>query len=127
MTERDRFIDNGDGTITDTQTGLVWEKGEGPRLTWQEAVDRCKALDLAGHCDWRLPTIQELFAVVDFGRYAPACDPVFGMRSYSYWSATTDAGGSSYAWGLYFGDGGAFSYSKSGNYYVRAVRGGLDR
>ncbi|XCN72502.1 MAG: DUF1566 domain-containing protein [Candidatus Electrothrix aestuarii] len=67
-----QYIDHGDGTITDTETGLMWkrcaeglsgvncEEGEMERYTWDEAVKRFKKIDYAGYADWRLPTIDEL-------------------------------------------------------------------
>jgi len=77
-----RYIDNGKGgllneIITDTKTGLMWQKETAPRTyTWQEAVEYCKNLTLAGYDDWRLPTIEELFSIVDYERFRPAIDPV---------------------------------------------------
>ncbi|MBI4527021.1 MAG: DUF1566 domain-containing protein [Deltaproteobacteria bacterium] len=51
-----RFIDSGDGTITDTQRKLMWQKkDDGKKRTWKEAQDYVRSLRLAGHMDWRLP------------------------------------------------------------------------
>jgi hypothetical protein len=55
-----RFIDNRDGTVTDTKTKLMWQKGDsGAMVTFQEAQAYCKGLKLAGHTDWRLPKKDE--------------------------------------------------------------------
>ena len=122
-----RFVDNNDGTVTDNKTGLMWQKtNDGVRRTWQDAIDYCKGLDLAGYRDWRCPTMHELTSIVDYELYNPAMDPVFHARSNFYWSATTLAGGSFLAWDLLFGGGVADNDGKTdGGFYVRAVRGGL--
>ena len=59
----ERFIDNGDGTVTDTQTGLMWAKDSSPgNISWQDAEMYCKTPAIAGYkySDWRMPTIEEL-------------------------------------------------------------------
>ena len=59
--------DNGDGTITDPDTGLTWQKAhQSRRLGFAPAQADCAALTLAGQADWRLPTIKELFSIADF-------------------------------------------------------------
>ncbi len=61
------YIDNGDGTITDKVTGLIWQKAPMEnKLTWSEAKDQASDLDFAGHTDWRLPSIKELYSLIDF-------------------------------------------------------------
>lgn len=121
----DRFLDNGDGTVTDTQTGLMWEKGPGPEMPWQEAIGRCRDLNLVGHDDWRLPTDVGLCTIVDHGRHNPACDPIFGAVSDSYWSSTTYRSSPSLAGLVAFDDGLVGATYKNNGYRVRAVRGGL--
>ncbi len=84
------YTDNGDGTITDNVTGLVWEKlsDDGSvhdfnkKYSWYDAFNvKVAALDatpcFAGHCDWRLPNRRELESLVDVSQNAPAVDPVF--------------------------------------------------
>ena len=122
-----RFQDNGDGTITDTQSGLMWSQA----TLCDEAVDHhrageiCSALDLAGHTDWRPPTVEELFALADRTRQSPAIDTdAFpDTRSDWYWSATECAWASSSAWIVYFGGGSAYGYHRDDDgAFVRAVR-----
>ena len=70
------FTDNGDGTVTDNVTGLMWQQSpdtDGNRridaadkLTYDEAVARASTLNLVGYTDWRLPTIKELYSLIDF-------------------------------------------------------------
>jgi hypothetical protein len=55
-----RFVDNGDGTVTDTRRKIMWQKGDnGKEVTFEEAQDYCQTLRLAGHADWRLPNPDE--------------------------------------------------------------------
>ncbi|OGU01529.1 MAG: hypothetical protein A2W29_06910, partial [Gemmatimonadetes bacterium RBG_16_66_8] len=71
-----RYVNNGDGTITDLNTGIMWQRspdrnGDGAidasdKLTFQEAVAQAETFSLAGYTDWRLPTIKELYSLMDF-------------------------------------------------------------
>ncbi|HDS09513.1 MAG TPA: DUF1566 domain-containing protein [Firmicutes bacterium] len=63
--DKSRFKDNGDGTITDTVTRLMWQQGENPRMNWFDAMKNCSSLDLGGFKDWRLPNIKELNSILD--------------------------------------------------------------
>jgi len=58
------YTDNGDGTITDNVTGLMWVKARGSKITWAEAVAGASADRTAGHSDWRMPTIKELYSLI---------------------------------------------------------------
>ncbi len=61
------FTDNGDGTITDNNTGLIWQKTpDDGTFSWDEAGEYCEDLELAGYDDWRLPTAKELFSLTNF-------------------------------------------------------------
>jgi len=66
-----RFEDNGDGTVTDLNTGLVWQQSVGEKMTWDDAMAGAADLSLGGHTDWRLPTVKELYSLVDFGGEDP--------------------------------------------------------
>ena len=106
-----RFVDEGDGTVLDTCTGLLWQKTPGKQgATWCDALAYCEGLSLAGHDDWRLPNVRELHSLVDYGRDAPPLDPVFntlpGAHS-GYWASTTLANDDRLAWHVAFGRGGA--------------------
>ena len=91
------FIDNGDGTVSDTTTGLMWQKATAPgTYTWQQALAYCENLVLpaGGYSDWRLPDRNELQSLVDYSRYNPAINTTYfpnTVASY-YWSSTTLAG-----------------------------------
>jgi hypothetical protein len=60
------YVDNGDGTVTDLNTGLMWQQIPGDKLTWADAVAGADSCSLAGYDDWRLPTIKELYSLIDF-------------------------------------------------------------
>ncbi len=64
------YRDNGDGTVSDLNTGLMWSKGlDGRKLTPDEAKETARKLTLGGHSDWRVPTIKELYSLIDFRGY----------------------------------------------------------
>ena len=61
------LIDNGDGTITDTSTGLIWMKNANPAAgekMWNDAIEYCTRLEFAGKKDWRLPTKEEFESLI---------------------------------------------------------------
>lgn len=160
-----RFIDNGDGTVTDLDTELQWEQkvagsaclhcvddtyswsaggvtADGTAFTsfLARLTAACGAEDgvdgirggFAGHCDWRLPTLDELLTIRDFtqgncGGGSGACiDPSFGPTAPSfYWSSTGHENDPGFAMPLFFGNSFPIVYDHSGNtlHYVRAVRG----
>ena len=120
-----RFTDNGDGTVTDTTTGLMWPVATTAKnVTHKGAVKACTALDIAGHSDWRMPTVEELFALADRTRTSPAIDIAFfpDTKNDWYWSSTPCAWSSGSAWLVHFGSGYANSNGRSYEACVRAVR-----
>jgi len=121
-----RFVDNVDGTVTDTCTGLMWQKATAPgTYLWTEALLYCEDLVLAGHDDWRLPNVHELHSIVVYERADPAIDPAFDSIPSAYWSSTTRPNSWSYAWFVSFWSGRVGDDSKRTAYHIRAVRGGL--
>ncbi|MCG8508640.1 MAG: DUF1566 domain-containing protein [Rhodospirillales bacterium] len=60
------YTDNGDGTITDNVTGLMWEKNFRRNVVWREAPDVAAGANTGGHADWRVPTIKELYSLMNF-------------------------------------------------------------
>lgn len=66
------YRDNSDGTVTDLNTGLMWQQDPGEKMTYDEAVTKANAFDLAGYTDWRLPTIKELYSLIKFTGIDPS-------------------------------------------------------
>lgn len=60
------YTDNNDGTITDNVTGLVWQKDMGQKLSFEEALIKVNEVKLGGYSDWRIPTIKELYSLIQF-------------------------------------------------------------
>jgi hypothetical protein len=127
------YVDNGDGTVTDLVTGLMWQQDHGVTYTFDEAVANAPSFELAGYDDWRLPTIKELYSLIDFSGIDPSGwsgnDPseltpfidtdFFGFEygdpearriiDAQYWSSTeydgTTIAGAETAFGVNFADG----------------------
>lgn len=135
------FIDNGDDTVTDECTGLMWQKhaldtsgngssGREDFIDWPAALKFCEASSIAGYCNWRLPNVRELLSIVDYGRSSSAFDPAFDVlyndpEKDFYWSATSYARDPSKAWNVRLVDGhatGSDSDQKSVRFGVLAVR-----
>ena len=124
MRMENRFIDNGNGTITDNCTGLMWQQeADAVMYTWQEALEHCDESTRAGFNDWRLPNIYELMSINDHGN-VPPIDPLFATVQRAYWSSTTRTTNPNRALALPFGVTEGFLYDKYKYepYYVRAVR-----
>ena len=121
-----RFLDNGNGTVTDRNTGLTWQKEFETAMTWEEALAYCDNLDLVGREDWRLPTLKELDSIIDLAVYSPAIDTRFfpGTLSEDYWSGTTYDGDRTKAWVMNFNYGDDGTLLKTEEAYVRAVLDG---
>ena len=80
------FHQNGDGTATDTVTGLMWQQTDGGEMTIENAVVFCENLTLGGHDDWRLPTARESFSILNHGAANPALDgAIFTNTNAEYW------------------------------------------
>lgn len=91
------FQNNGDGTVSDNATGLTWQQADdGVTRNWQEALENCETLALAGYTDWRLPNVKELQSIVDYTRNDPALDTRVFTQTDSdgwFWSSTTHGDG----------------------------------
>jgi hypothetical protein len=121
----DNYIDNGDGTVTDTSTELMWQQtASSDTMTWEKALAYCEGLNFGGHTDWRLPSFKELRSLADHSRYEPAINRTYfpNIISSFYWSSTTDANYTYSASGVHFEYGYGHIYKKNSSYYVRAVR-----
>jgi hypothetical protein len=144
-----RFTDNADGTVTDYDTGLMWEKKDGTTVllhwTWNAAmtdfISACNGksadgVNLGTGCpvyhDWRVPTVAELQGILNLsvpgcGAGTPCIDPIFGPTlAYQHWSSTTLSFSNYQAWYVEFYDGFLNDDVKSSEFgTVRAVRSAL--
>jgi len=115
--------------VTDTQTHLQWQDDAAVKSNssdWASAITYCEALNFGGKDDWRLPNFNELYYIADRSIYDPALSSVFtNVVSSNYWSSTTVASSSSYAWNVNFNNGNDDWYDKSSSLFVRCVRGGV--
>jgi len=119
------YTDNGDGTVTDNATTLMWQKeDDNNTYNWAAAKNYCANLELpVGTTDWRLPSIEELLSITDLGGENPAINPMFtNTNSSNYWSSTTNASDTSGAWSVLFNDGNDYWVDKTFTYFVRCVR-----
>jgi hypothetical protein len=147
------YRDNGDGTITDLNTGLMWVKVRGRKMSWDDAMAGTKTCRAGGHDDWRAPTIKELYSLIQFTGQCMATtgarpfldtnyfDFIYGdtrrgerMIDCQDWSATeyvgTTMNGQPTVFGVNFADGRIKGYPKfdprlRGPHplYMRYVRG----
>lgn len=125
------YTDNGDGTVTDNNTGLMWQQADdGNTYDWENALAYAENSEFAGHSDWRLPNVKEMQSIVDYdysptatdaAYVGPAIDPIFTCTPLPssvqeagydddygyYWSSTSalfQSGGTYYyAWYVAFG------------------------
>jgi hypothetical protein len=128
--ELSRFVNNMDGTIIDTFTGLMWQKDDFQNpMTWEESITQFNNLLLAEHTDWRLPTREELRSIVDYSRITPSIfanefpNTVLG----NYWTSTAHPFQENHIWCIHFYNGNDNYQSKNNQYFSRAVRGGQDQ
>ena len=136
------FTNNGDGTITDLNTGLMWVQARGSKITWDTAVAGATSDRTGGYTDWRMPTITECFSLIQFNGkngtsgtnlagyvpfidtnyfdfvYGPGTSLSVGERIVDCqdWSATeyvsTTMGGQATVFGVNFADGRIKGYNK---------------
>ena len=128
-----RFTDHGDGTATDNLTGLMWCKTQLGMNSWAGALNACNGLMVAGHTDWRLPNINELETLVDYGQKYP--NPTLpqghpftsfpGGTTVRIWSSSTPSG-TDYGYIVDFYNGHIDATSKGYGCYVMACRGGME-
>ena len=129
------FTDNGDGTITDNSTGLMWEKlgwdlgihSQSVWYKWEEGFAKIITLNqskFGGHSDWRMPNRFEMESLYDLGEFSRSTtyamvDPIFNTSCEqgctpahcsctggTYWTSSTDEQNKASAWGVNFGSGG---------------------
>jgi hypothetical protein len=136
------YTDNGNGTVTDSATGLIWQKCSNGQnatscsgststltLSWSSAITYCEGLTLGSRSDWRLPNINELGSIIDYTKSSVITidSTAFpNTQSYFYWSSSTYAQNTNYAWLVDFNYGNLSVNSKTDRNiygYVRCVTG----
>lgn len=121
------FKDNGNGTITDQATGLMWQKSGSDRVKYEEAKDYIRELNrkgFAGYSDWRLPTVDELKTLLKPKEMNGDLyiDPIFDNKQGWCWTSDTCTSGGAWRVGFFMGDVKRGDIDDSS--YVRAVRSG---
>ncbi|MEY4185605.1 MAG: hypothetical protein RIT02_639 [Planctomycetota bacterium] len=85
-----QYKDNGDGTVTDTVSGLTWQQTDAGEMTLEQARQYAEQLQLGGHDDWRLPLPMELFCIMDHRLHGPAMNTRwFPASAARYWWTET--------------------------------------
>ncbi len=150
------YTDNGDGTVTDNVTGLMWQQDMGEKISFANAFVKADSLTLGDYTDWRVPTIKELYSLILFSGQVQGETAITMFIDTDYfnqpigdtsadereidaqtWSSTeyvgTTMNGNATVFGVNFVDGRIKGYSKvkaaTGNantMYFRMVRGNED-
>lgn len=124
-----KFVDNGNGTVTDQATSLIWQQGDSQtQMDFPSALAYCERLDFAERSDWRLPNVKELQSIVDYSRSpatanSAAIDPVFSTTPIkseanstdyaNYWSSTTHENLKNGGHGAYVAFGSSLGYMRN--------------
>jgi len=117
----ERFKDNGDGTVTDLATSLMWTRT--PKqiaMSWDGAADYCRELTMGGHSGWRLPTVNEMKRLTDKTRQNPALPPGHPFSNIithvGYWTKTRHRFGQNYVYqmSLWYGKEGHLKKTENG-------------
>jgi len=125
------YTDNGNGSVSDQVTGLVWQQTDGGEMTYANALTYCQNLILASYTDWRLPSSQELMSIVNHDANRPALNATYFLATDAeyWWTAQETVGDSSRAWVVNAGGGiGAhpknetISAGGSKSFHARCVR-----
>ncbi len=126
------YIDNGNQTITDTITNLMWQKSDGGEMTYENAIIYCDTLTIGGFTDWRLPNCHELFSILSLDVTNPALNSSYFTTTNAeyWWSSQLQANDPTKVWVTNAG-GGVGNHLKTetisagGNkhFNVKAVRG----
>jgi hypothetical protein len=110
-----RFVNNNNGTVTDTQTGLVWaDKDNGSDINWYRAKSHCEEYSGGAKSGWRMPTINELEQLYKSGVYGS----VISRTGYGVWSSETRGSDAAYFDFFY---GFRYWYPQDRDHYYRAL------
>jgi len=96
---KNKFVNNGDGTITDSATGLMWMQNDnGSVISWEDALSYAEGYNYAGYSDWRLPDIKELQSILDYTRSPETTNSAAIDTSFYCTQITNEAGNADYAY-----------------------------
>jgi hypothetical protein len=130
------YTDNGNGTVTDNRTGLMWNKcpnglsgstcatGTATTTSFYNAITECENSTTAGYTDWRLPNIKELYTLVDLTSAPSLASTTFPANTTSaYWTSSYNTSGNPFIGiTLDFSYGRVTDQTKSNTYRSRCVR-----
>jgi len=125
------FKDHGNGTITDNNTKLMWQKTDGGEMTFEKATTYADTMTLGGYTDWRLPTGQELFSIHSFESNNPALNTTYFPKTLAeyWWSNEKQADNATNIWATNAGGGignhpktETLSAGGTKRFHIRAVR-----
>ena len=141
------FTDNRDGTVTDSNTGLMWKKcsegqsgtncseGNAKTSKWNVASKQAQTLNnmggFAGYKDWRIPSVEELTSIVE--KNSNCIEPAIKLSIFPntpsdiFLSSTPFTESRDVAWVVHFAVGGKTAYNKDYLFNVRLVRGGIGK
>ena len=125
------YIDNKNGTITDTITGLMWQQTDGGEMTIENARIYCDTLILSTFTNWRLPNAHEAFSILNLQNNNPALDILYFTKTAAeyWWTSDKQSNDITKIWVTNAG-GGIGNHQKTEtisaggtkSYHVRAVR-----
>jgi len=135
-----RFTDNGDGTVTDSLTGLMWLKDAGClKKSWSNTLNIIAEFNsnsfshsclgyTANYTDWRIPNVKELESMINYDVSDPAgwlnSAGFTNVKYSSYWSSTTSQKSAAQAWMINMQKSVKLLKNKKSTYYAWPVRGG---
>lgn len=134
-----RFTVNGDGTVSDLQTGLMWQQcsfgqtfndelnqceGATQQLNWGEALRGASNSELAAYTDWQVPNIKELASILEHQCVQPSINETvfFDTQLNNYWSSTSGVSRADLAWVYQFDKGLNSLHAKTSDIFLRLVR-----
>ncbi|AXV64396.1 DUF1566 domain-containing protein [Pseudoalteromonas lipolytica] len=134
-----RFVINENGTVSDVETGLMWQRcsfgqtynsatatceGTSQQLTWGEALRGAKNTRLAGFSDWHVPNVKELASILEHRCVQPSInESVFlATKLQNYWSSTSGKERTDLAWVYQFDKGINSLHAKESDVFLRLVR-----
>ena len=125
------YLNNGNGTITDTITGLMWQRVDGGEMTFDKATTYANDLVLGGFSDWRMPTVLELHSILHLDKNNPALNTTYftSPSAQYWWSGQKQVNDATKAWCANAGGGignhpvsETVSAGGAKKFHVRAVR-----